>query len=109
MMNTTEHLLVCLAEECGEVAKECSKALRFGLDDQLTLNPDGPRGTEGPTNREKIIAELNDLCGVVRMLEQHGVLPRNCLTDTTAQENKAIKVTRYMRYAVRVGTLEVEV
>lgn len=53
-MNATEHLLVCLAEECGEVAKECSKALRFGLDDQVTLNPYGPRGTEGPTVREKI-------------------------------------------------------
>lgn len=108
-MNTIEHLLVCLAEECGEVAKECHKALRFGLDDQLTLNPDGPRGTEGPTNREKIIAELNDLCGVVRMLEERGVLPRSCMLDTTAQTTKAFKVGRFMRYAVRVGALEVEV
>jgi len=29
----TEHLLVCLAEECAEVGQAVGKALRFGLKD----------------------------------------------------------------------------
>jgi hypothetical protein len=41
-MNRTEHLLVCLAEECGEVIQSVGKALRFGLDhgysDRTTTN-----------------------------------------------------------------------
>lgn len=32
-MNTTEHLLVVLGEECAEVQQNIAKALRFGLDD----------------------------------------------------------------------------
>jgi len=103
-MDSTEHLLTCLAEECGEVAKECAKALRFGLDDQVTLNPHGPRGTTGPTNREKIVDELNDLLGVVIMLTQRGILPENW-QDFARQDAKTHKVARYMDYAVRVGAL----
>ena len=32
-MNREEHLLTILSEECAEVIKDVSKALRFGLDD----------------------------------------------------------------------------
>lgn len=106
-MNTEEHLLVCLAEECGEVAKECHKALRFGLDDQLTLDPSGPRGTEGPTTREKIVAELNDLMGVVGMLVVRGILPATWPCDAQ-QQCKAARVIAFMGYAVKVGTLNAE-
>jgi len=104
-MNATNHLLAVLAEEGGEVGKECHKAQRFGLDDKVTLDPQGPRGTTGPTNREKIVAELNDMLGVVQMLVDRGVLPANW-QDKAAQERKAMKVARYMDYAVRVGALE---
>jgi len=104
-MNASEHLLTVLAEECGEVAKECHKALRFGLDDQVTRDPKGPRGTEGPTNREKIIEELNDIMGVVEMLVAHGVLPE-FWRDISKQRRKGEKVAQYMEYAKRVGALE---
>lgn len=30
-MNKVEHLLTCLAEECGELANEALKAMRFGV------------------------------------------------------------------------------
>lgn len=103
-MNVTEHLLACLAEECGEVAKECHKSLRFGIDDKVTLDPLGPRGTEGPTNREKIISELNDLLGVVRLMEDFGILPP-LWCDTQRQIEKTHKVRRFMGYAVKVGAL----
>lgn len=104
-MNYLEHILTCAAEECGEVSKEIHKALRFGLDDQVTLDPNGPRGTTGPTNRDKIVEELNDLMGVVRMLETCGALPHDW-QDAERQARKVAKVSAYMGYARRVGALE---
>ena len=99
-----EHLLVCLGEEGGEVAKECSKALRFGLNDHVTLDPTGPRGTEGPTNVDKIVAELNDILAVASMLVAEGVLPANWQSNY-AQTKKIQRVSDYMHYAIEVGTL----
>lgn len=105
-MNTEEHLIACLAEECAEIAKECGKAHRFGLDDQVTVNPDGPRGTEGPSNREKIIAEMNDFIGVANLLVAYGVIPATW-QDSNAQRRKMAKVESFMGYAERVGALQV--
>lgn len=104
-MKTEEHLLTKLIEECGEVAKECCKALTFGLDDKVTIDPNGPRGTTGPTNREKIVHELNDLIGVVNMLSRIGILPHNW-QDAEKQAKKDHKVSLFMGYARRVGALE---
>lgn len=104
-MNVHEHILTVLMEECAEVAKECSKALRFGLDDKVTMNPDGPRGTEGPTNREKLSDELNDLIGVTHMLIHEGILPPEW-QDAEKQVRKGAKVARFMRYAMNVGSLQ---
>lgn len=103
-MNRAEHLLACLAEECGEVAKECMKSLRFGLDDKVTRDPSGPRGTEGPTNAEKIVAELNDLIGVVKLLTASKIIPMNWQSESQ-QNAKAVKVLAYMKYAESVGAL----
>ncbi len=109
-MNRHEHILTVLAEEGGEVAKECHKALRFGLDDQLTMNPDGPRGTEGPTNREKIGQEMTDLLGIYRMAVLEGLVPDLGIIVTRpdvaeAMDRKAEKVEAFMRYARRVDAL----
>ncbi len=104
-MNYLEHILTCAAEECGEVSKEIHKALRFGLDDQVTLDPNGPRGTTGPTNRDKIVEELNDLMGVINMLVTCGALPYDW-QDAERQDRKRGKVSAYMGYARRVGALE---
>lgn len=46
-------LLTHLAEECNEVAKQCMKAVRFGLDNAY------PKGAE--TNAQKIMRELQDV------------------------------------------------
>jgi hypothetical protein len=111
-MTLIDHLLTCLAEEGGEVAKECCKALRFGLDDKLTIDPNGPRGTEGPTNREKIALEMIDMIAVYDLLVNEGIAPDigirigpNHGATFLAIRKKQEKVRSYLGYAVRVGAL----
>lgn len=67
MMTETELALTILAEECSEVAKACSKALRFGLTHFWEK--------EGVTNEEAIMIELDDVRFMVKKLVELGVLP----------------------------------
>lgn len=95
-MNTQEHLLTCLAEECNEVAHRVSKALRFGLDEVQ----------EGQTknNAARIAEELTDLLGVLKMLEDDNVL----FVDRSfaAYKRKKDRVLKYMERAVANGVLQ---
>src|SRR5437868_10566254 len=104
-MNTPEHLLACLNEECLEivlesqalrVAKIADKTLRFGLLDRNIDNP------EGPTNKERLHAELCDLFGVIEMMTNKGIIP--CLSRTLVSAKKE-KLTRLMDYAEQTGAL----
>src|SRR4051812_5797480 len=97
-MNITEHLLTCLAEEAAEVAQDCCKSLRFGLDDVNVLNP------TGPTNRERLVTELNQLIAVAHMLVDNGDLPVNWYSSTV-RIDKQNKVREFMIYATSKGTL----
>ena len=55
-MHEEQYLLTCLAEECGEVAQRCTKALRFGINE---IQP----GHEA-TNYARLWGELCDLQAV---------------------------------------------
>lgn len=98
-MNKVEHLLVCLAEEASEIVKDASKSLRFGLNDV------GPGLLT--TNRERLIAEINDLLAIVDMLSSEGVLPSDW-TDKQKQVRKKNKVRNFMEYARDKGVLSSE-
>lgn len=93
-MNRKEYLLVVLAEECAEVIKNTSKALRFGLDDF------GPNKKE--TNSQQITNELADVIGIMEMLIDEGlILP----PEQLAVSDKKRKVEEYIKYARNKGII----
>lgn len=94
-MTRKEHLLTILSEECAEVSKEVSKALRFGLDDIMPGQP--------LTNSTRITKEVADLMGILQMLYEEGLISRPMLYDL---ENKKIRVEEYLKYSKKVGTLQ---
>lgn len=96
-MKIKEHLLVCLTEECAEIIKVASKALRFGLED-------GYPG-ETLTNHQALHNEINDLKGVLELLKEHGLFPDGYL-DLNKITEKKNKVKKYMEYARNKGTLD---
>lgn len=93
-MNRTEHLLVILMEECSEVQKNASKALRFGLDDHA---PDSHKN-----NAEMLTREIGDLYAAIQMLFDNGLIepPFNEHINL-----KKIKVEKYLEYSKQQGTL----
>ena len=97
-MNTSEHLLTCLSEECCEVSKNVSKALRFGLDDRNILNP------TGPTNRERLLDEMNDVVAVMGLLVDIQVFPEKWSVLEKVLAKRA-KVKKFLQYSKDVGTL----
>ena len=94
-MNSTEHLLVCLMEECAEVQHRCAKALRFGL-----ANKD----PNDIPNHVLIMEELIDLKAIVKMLVEHHDLHKD---DEEVDKifDKQTKVRKYMSLARRLETL----
>jgi NTP pyrophosphatase (non-canonical NTP hydrolase) len=96
-MTKTEHLLTCLIEECAEVQKEATKALRFGLDDKW--------GGE-KTTVEKLSHEMYDLLAVYEMLVTGRVIP--AISSQEVAEKivaKHKRVLKYMDYARERGTI----
>jgi hypothetical protein len=96
-MNRCEILLVQLAEECAEVQQQVCKALRFGLDEIRPQDSD-------ETNSESITRELEDLEGIIHMLQEMKAI------GYFKQENidkKRVKVEKYLCYSICVGTLKI--
>ena len=98
-MNTTEHLITILGEEGAEIAQDCSKCNRFGLQDINFLTPGGP------TNVQRLVDELNDLEGVKELLVQNGILPADWRSEKKIELKKR-KVLDMMQYARDHGSLE---
>ncbi len=64
------HLLLCLMEECAEVAMEASKAQRFGLRNR--------HKSQASTPEKRLDFELNDLYVIVECLRGEGVKLDEC-------------------------------
>jgi len=99
-MNTTEHLLTCLAEEAAELSQACAKALRFGLDDQY------PVGDK--SNQDKIAKEFNDVLAIMDMLQNGGWFTTKLNTKVVSNRLIAEKISRvrnWMEYSRARGML----
>lgn len=93
-MNRNEHLLTIIGEECSEIHKATSKALRFGMQDIA------PGKTE--TNETKILQEFNDLVAVMEMFFE---TPIQNIISRSEVANKKLKVQEFFNYSTAKGTL----
>lgn len=94
-MTRDEHLLVILMEECAEIAKEASKALRFGIDH---INPE----EDGMTNRTKMTMEIAHLTAIFEMV---GVYNDQKFFNECC-DKKRDKVEKFIEYSKQCGTLQ---
>ncbi len=98
-MNREQHLLVILSEECSEVIKDVSKALRFGL-------KDGYSGSS-KINSDNISSELMDIFAVVIMLVKEGSI-KELNWDVDVLLKKIKKIEKYLLYSKEKNTLQDE-
>lgn len=109
-MTEQDNALLVFKEELGEFAVElidlqglitktlelqklCSKAMRFGIDEQHDLRK---------SNRERIQSEWNDLLGSVQILAKHGI---NLSPNLQAIAAKMQKIEKYANYSIEQGTV----
>lgn len=101
-MTREEHLLVIIAEECSEIAKNATKALRFGLDDH--------EPGQSEANATRMLVELNDLLAVFVLLKEDNAefaaeYERIKQLQDTLRENKIYKVEKFLTYSAERGRL----
>lgn len=95
-MNPAQYLLCKLAEEAAEVAQIALKAQQFGLHER--------QHPSGPTNADRIRAELNDMAGVIQMIcDDIGIDLR---LDASAARAKIEKVRKYRAYSVNLNLVQ---
>lgn len=98
MMTNAQYLLDKLGEECVEVTQMCSKLKQFGIDEK--------QFEDGPTNRERLFGELNDLFAAIQMLNDEEGL--GFIPDVESINRKIAKVTHYREYSRELGLVEKE-
>ncbi len=99
-MNEQQYLLTCISEEAVEVAKDATKAIRFGLYDMHKDNG-------MISNAVRLIQELNELIALVELAGTKGYLDLSMLNDPIIKNNKIMKYEKYAEYARQNGTLDI--
>ncbi len=97
-MDRLQHLLVKLAEERSEISQIALKTAQFG--------PDGVIPGTNITNFQKCHLELDDLLGVVEMLNEEfsfGYTPNRANMNA-----KKAKVREYLEYSIKLGFVKDE-
>ena len=97
MMNNAQYLLAKLAEEAVEIAQMAIKCQHFGLTETQPGNPE--------SNVDRLKGELNDLLGVVSMLNRE-VDSFNFSPDVAAIGMKVAKVNHFREYSRSLGLVE---
>lgn len=98
-MTREELLLLQVMEECSEVAQAISKRLRFGKDHVWP--------TVVGTSTDRITQEIIDLCSVIMMCEDEGILPSiSELPDVLDRiQAKMDRVEKYLLISKQEGCL----
>lgn len=95
-MTRLQYLLIKLAEEASEVAQIALKTAQFGLDETSPYHTDN--------NAARCHAELNDLLGIVNMLNTE--FGFNYVESAEAQMLKRDKVNHYFKYCQQLGSVD---
>lgn len=96
-MNEKEHALTVLMEECSEVQKAITKALRFGLTHYWEA--------EGKLNKEAIEDELRDVLFMMNRCFELGLIEHPDNLEPSAKFEKSQKFERTLAMSRRIGTV----
>jgi NTP pyrophosphatase (non-canonical NTP hydrolase) len=94
-MTEEQYLLLVLAEECAEIAKVASKAIRFGLE----------HVHDGTTNKQKLFEEFADLIAAYTKIEKVFNHPDQELRFRLMMAAKDEKLGKMMEYSRSLGKL----
>lgn len=94
-MTEIEYLLICLAEECNEVAQRATKALRFGLNEIQSSEEQNP---DKQNNLQRLTNELIDLYTVIEVLKEKGI--HIDMVNKNKIELKKNKIEKYYKYSL---------
>lgn len=99
MLTDEQFVLMCIAEECNEVAHRCSKAIRFGIGEV--------QKNQTKTNGERFVDELTDLLALIelmRTLDEHAHSPSRFPAVTREGiDAKKAKFLRNLEYSRSLG------
>jgi NTP pyrophosphatase (non-canonical NTP hydrolase) len=103
-MTEIQYILGQIAQEASEVAQEASKCQQFGLDETYFDEYHNPKSLN---NAKRLEQELQDLLGVVRMLNIYSGGEENvhvsCNIDVEKGNKKIHKVEKYIQYSKDLG------
>jgi hypothetical protein len=94
-MNRIEYLMLCLAEELGEVQKESLKCLRFTLDKK--------ESEDAASNFERLQTEWSEVVAIVELLNEEGIRIR---TSSAVIESKKIRTEHYYELSRKFGVVK---
>jgi len=99
-MDKEQFLLLKVMEEAAEVQQMCSKCIQFGMDE---------RYKDGPTNLERLMGEVDDLCNTLFLLEESSEVdifpPGNQDDFIYSLEMKRDKLNKYLKISSKEGRI----
>ena len=98
-INETDYLIWCLAEECSEVIKECSKSERFGL------NSCNPYDDKKVNNAMALVDEVYDVRARAKLLFEHLQIPY-CDNQIYKFKQRKAKLEKNMAISRKTGALK---
>ena len=108
MMTIRQYYLNKLAEECCEVGQRAIKQMQFGPFESQAKGPSQNKtGDADLNNMQRLRKEVNDLLGVLNVLEDIGELPRISGWELLEAKNeKRRKMAKYLHYSQELGNVE---